>query len=158
MTDQGDLFGEDSAARLPRSPNGVNVHRFMEGFGVKVYPYSEARGWKDRPANVIYGGRTISRLLRKNEAKTALVVRCIQASDATCFDDVVIWSVWQFIGAHFSHSKPVDVISQFQAIDLASIKKRAYRLANGRSGRMGKTAEKISTLLADAMIPKDDAA
>jgi hypothetical protein len=141
-----------------RSPNGINVHRFLEGYGVKVLPYRDARGWKDRPANVVYGGRTVARLMRKDMDRTGLVVRCIQSSNPTCFDDVVILSVWHFIHAHLASSQPSEAIRRFGRIDLAQIKKRAHRLSNGTSGRMGKTWEKIGTLLADAMIEKDEAA
>lgn len=152
-----DLFGHDQQKR-PRSPNGVNIHRFLEGYGIKVLPYSEARGWKDRPENVIYGGRTVGRLMRKNIDRTGLVIRCIQVSGPNCFDDVVIWSIWQFIGAHLAHRKPSDVIDHFRGIDLAQIKSRAHRLTVGSYGRMSKTWPVISTLLADTIIEKENAA
>lgn len=152
-----DLFPETIAKR-PRSPNGINVHRFLEGYGIKVLPYTDARGWKDRPANVVYGGRTVARLMRRDIELTGLVVRCIQTSNPTCFDDVVILSVWRFISAHMAHRKATDVINEFGRVDLAHIKKRAHRLVNGSYGRMGKTWEKIGTLLADAMIEQEQAA
>lgn len=138
--------------------NGINVHRFLEGFGVKIRPYCEARTGKDRPPNVVFGGRTLARLMRKDIEMAGLVVRCIQASDATCFDDVVIWSVWCFIGAHMAHKKPQHAVNAFSLIDLGSIKRRAQCLTTGDSGRMAKTASAIATLLADAIIPKDEAA
>ncbi len=43
--------------------NGINVHRFLEGYGVKVRLYHESK--TSRPANVVYGGRQIARLLKK---------------------------------------------------------------------------------------------
>lgn len=152
-----DLFPE-TVSKRHRSPNGINVHRFLEGYGIKVLPYTDARGWKDRPANVIYGGRTIARLMRKDMDRAGLVVRCIQASDPRCFDDVVIWSVWQFVGAHMAHRKASDVVLSFKAVDLSIIKKRAHRLANGSYGRMGKTWPLIACLLADSIIDKENAA
>lgn len=157
MSEDGerDLFG--SPVR-PRSPNGINVHRFLEGYGVRVLPYTEARGWKERPANVVYGGRIVARLMRKDIERTGLVVRCIQASNPTCFDDVVIWSLWQFIGAHLAHRKPADVINIFRAVDIAQIRKRARRLSRGSYGRMAKTWTIIASLLADTVIEKDNAA
>jgi hypothetical protein len=155
---EADLFPDALEHKRPRSPNGINVHRFLEGYGVRVLPYTDARGWKDRPANVIYGARTVARLMRKDMDRAGLVVRCIQQSNANCFDDVVIWSVWQFIGAHMAHRKPAEVIKAFEGIDLAQIKKRAHRLANGSYGRMGKTWEKIASLLADAILDKEKAA
>jgi hypothetical protein len=143
-------------AKRPRSPNGVNLHQFLAEFGVKVRPYHE--GNRTRPANVIYGGRTVSRLLRKDIERTKTVIACIQASDPKCFDDVVIWSVWNFITAHFAYAKRQDVVSLFRRIDVGEIQKRATRLASGDCARMGKTSEKIATLLADRLLEKEDAA
>lgn len=143
---------------MTRLPDGLNLHRYLEGFGIRVRPITEARGWKDRPANVVYGGRTIARLMKKDTDRLGLVIRCIQASNPSCFDDVVVWSVWRTVGAHFDPAKPRDAIEAFRAIDLHQIRKRARRLANGRQQSMEKSAAVISTLLADAMIPKEDAA
>lgn len=150
-----DLFGDVQEKKRPRSPNGINVHSFLEGFGIDVLPYTEARGWKDRPANVIYGGRTISRLMRKDMDRTALVIRCIQVSNPQCFHDVAIWAVWRVIEAHFAHRKAPDVINVFRCIDIGSIQKRAHRLTNGSYGRMSKTWPVIACLLADAIIEKE---
>lgn len=141
-----------------RSPNGINVHRFLEGYGVKVRPYREGRNWRDRPANVVYGGRTIARLMRIDMDRVALVVRCIQASNARCLDDFSVLAVWQFVGAHCASMPSKDLINAFGLVDLARIRERGQQLARGQFGRMGKTAEKISTLLADALIPEEDAA
>lgn len=137
---------------------GVNVHRFLEGYGVRVRPYREGRAAQDRPANVVYGGRTIARLLRHDAERVGLVVRCIQASNPRCFDDYSVLAVWQFVGAHFAHKPHREAICAFGEIDLARMRKRGQRLARGEYGRMGKTAEKISSLIADALIPEDDAA
>ncbi|MFN7090705.1 MAG: hypothetical protein ACK4P4_09175 [Allorhizobium sp.] len=143
---------------MNRSPNGINLHRFLEGYGVRVLPYTEARGWAERPVNVVYGGRTVARLMRKDMDRAGLVIRCIQASDARCFDDVVIWSVWSFLSAHMANSRPHDAVNTFRSIDLGAIKRRASALTTGDTGRMAKTAAAIATLLADAIIPKDEAA
>lgn len=143
---------------IARLKNGQNFWRFLEGFGVRVKPISEARGWKDRPANVIYGGRTAKRLYNRDEARMGLVIRCIQASDPRCFDEVVIWSVWRILCAHFDTARPQEAIGAFRAVDLHRVRERARRLANGQHQSMEKSAAVISTLLADAMIPKDHAA
>lgn len=150
-----DLF---EAPKRPRSPNGINLHRFLEGYGIRVLPYTDARGWKDRPANVIYGGRTVARLMRKDMERAGLVIRCIQASDPTAFDDVVIWSVWCFLGSHMAQNTPTEAINAFRAISLGSIKKRAHEVTVGKTGRMTRTSSAIATLLAHAIIPKDEAA
>lgn len=141
-----------------RSPNGTNLYRFLEGFGVRVRPYNEGRTGADRPRNVVYGGKTIRRLLRIDPERADLLVRCIQASNARCFDDVCVWAVWSFLAAHASQDGGRDVVTAFGCIDLAKIRQRAQRLAKGEYGRMGKTSEKISSLIADALIPEDDAA
>lgn len=143
---------------LTRSPTGKNFWRFLESFGVKLRPISEARGWKDRPANVIYGGRTAKRLFNRDEVRMGVVIRCIQSANPTCFDDVIVWSVWRIVGAHFDTARPQEAINAFKAVDLQAVKERAKRLANGQHQSMEKSAAVISTLLADAMIPKDEAA
>jgi hypothetical protein len=134
---------------------GINVHRFLEGHGIKVRPYAERRS--PRPANTVYGGRTIARLLKKDEERTRTVIRCIQVADPRCFDDVVIWSVWNFITAHYAHERRQVVVDLFRNIDLAEIQRRAARLASGDCARMGKTSEKIATLLADRILERDAA-
>ncbi|WP_246754987.1 hypothetical protein [Rhizobium lusitanum] len=91
--------------------NGINVHRFLEGYGVKVRLYHESK--TSRPANVVYGGRQIARLLKKVPDRTGLVVRCIQTSNPTGFDDVTIRSVWCFLGAHFPQSAQTAAIEAF---------------------------------------------
>jgi hypothetical protein len=138
---------------VKRSENGINIHRFCEGYGVRVLPYRMKR--EPRPANVIYGGRSIGRLLRKDEDRTGLVIRCIQASNPTAFDDAVIWSVWCFIGAHKAQERAQDAISAFGLIDLAQIRQRAQRLVVGGSGRMAKTTTAVSILLAQAIMNED---
>jgi hypothetical protein len=135
---------------------GVNVHRFLEGYGVRVRPYHESRS--PRPANVIYGGRVVRRLIHKDADRCGLTVRCIQASNPTCFEDVTLYSVWNLIGAHFPADRAGSAISAFGRIDLAEIKKRAARLCTGEGGRLAKTAQTMSILLAQEIIDKDDAA
>jgi hypothetical protein len=135
---------------------GVNVHRFLEGYGVRVRPYHESR--TPRPANVVYGGRYFRRLIYKDADRCGLTVRCIQASNPTCFDDIFVYSVWNLIGVHFSGNEARSAIKAFGRIDLAQIKKRAQRLAVGESGRLAKTATTISILLAQEIIEKEQAA
>lgn len=138
-----------------RSPNGVNLHRFLDEFGVKVRPYREAQ--RMRPANIVYGGRTITRLMRKDVNQCRTVIAAIQSSNPSCFDECMIWSVWCFIAAHVADRPRHEVVAMFSSIDIAEIGKRAQRLVSGNCGRMGKTAEKISTLLADKLLEKEDA-
>jgi hypothetical protein len=138
------------------STRGVNFHRFLEGYGVRVKPYHESR--TPRPANVVYGGRVVRRLLHKDADRCGLTIRCIQASNPTCFDDVIVYSVWNVIGVHFATSRAGAAISAFARVDLHTIKKRAQRLCLGDSGRLAKTATTISILLAQEIIDRDEAA
>lgn len=136
--------------------NGINLHRFLEGYGVRVRPYHESR--TPRPANVVYGGRVVRRLIQRDAERCGLTVRCIQASNPACFEDIIVWSVWHFIGAHFTAGEARGAVAAFSRIDLAAIKKRAQRLAVGGNGRLAKTATTISILLAQEIIDKDEAA
>lgn len=141
---------------MNRAENGINLHRFCEGYGLRVRPYHESR--TPRPANTIYGGRYLKRLMRKDIDRAGLVLRCIQSSNPTCFEDVTIFATWCFVGAHFAQCQPAVAIEAFRRIDLAEIRQRAQRLAVGESGRMAKTATTISILLAQAIIHEDKAA
>lgn len=140
-------------SQRPRSPNGVNLHRFLQEYGVTVKPYHEARA--PRPRNTVYGGRTISRLMRKDIEQCRTVILCIQASNAACFEEGMIWSIWCFVHAHMAHRPRHEVVSMFRGIDIAEINRRAHRLVTGECARMGKTAEKISTLLADRLLERE---
>lgn len=128
----------------------MNLHKFLDEFGVKVRPYKDAR--QPRPANVVYGGRTVVRLMKKDVEQTRTVIMCIKASNPTCFDERIVWSVFRFITAHCRQHTRRDVIEMFKAVDLAAINERAQLLATGQSGRMGKTSEKLLTLLADRLL------
>ncbi len=141
-----------------RSPNGANFHRWLEGFGVRVRHFSEGRSFQTRPANVVYGGRTLKRLWARDEQRAETMVRCIKAADPKCFDDYTMLAVWHYIGAHAAQEPPGDVVRAFSGLHLSRIVKRGHRLAKGQYGRMGKVAEKISSLLAHALIPEEDAA
>ncbi|WP_373413697.1 hypothetical protein [Ensifer aridi] len=86
------------------------------------------------------------------------MIRAIQAADARCFDDYTMLAVWHYIGAHAAQEPASELVRAFAGINLARIVKRGHRLAKGQYGRMGKVAEKISSLLADALISEEDAA
>lgn len=133
----------------------VNVHRFLEGYGVKVQPIHKSSARHGRPANVVYGGRTMRRLIQRDSDRAATVVMCIQASNPSCFVDVIIMAVWTFVSAHAADRKRNEVIAMFRTVDLAVIYQRANQLVAGRNGRMGKSFEKIATLLADRLLNED---
>lgn len=138
---------------MNRSPNGINVHRFLEGYGVKVLPYHMKRD--PRPANVVYGGREVARLMRKDIDRTGTVVRCIQASNPVCFDDIYLWSVWRFLDVHFPHIEPRNAIVAFSSIDVAEMKKAALRLSVGVGGSLTKQTAAIGIELARAILHKE---
>ncbi|WP_320194977.1 hypothetical protein RMR10_011990 [Agrobacterium rosae] len=141
---------------MNRSPNGINVHRFLEGYGVKVLPYHLKRD--PRPANVVYGGRQVARLMRKDIDRTGLTVRCIQASNPTCFEDIYLLSVYRFLGVHLPQSAPRDAINAFSGIDIALVKQNALHLSIGVGGALAKSTAAISIELARAIILRDKAA
>ncbi len=141
---------------MRRAPNGINVHRFLEGYGVRVLPYRLKRD--PRPANVVYGGREIVRLIRKDEDRAGLVIRCIQASNPICFDDVYLWSVWRFLAVHFSQSAAREAIEAFSRVDLAELRETAQRLAIGDGGALAKSTSAISIELARAILTEEHAA
>jgi hypothetical protein len=120
-----------------------------------VLPYHQKRD--PRPANVVYGGRVIIRLMRKDIEKTGLVVRCIQASNPTCFDDVYLYAVWRFLQVHFGQRSPAEAVKAFSEIDIAKLKERALRLAIGEGGALAKSTAAISIEFARAIISKDAA-
>lgn len=138
---------------MKRSPNGINVHRFLEGYGVRVMPYNKKRD--PRPANVIYGGREVARLMRKDVDRTGVVVRCIQASNPICFDDIYLWSVWRFLTVHFGQRDPRDAIQAFSGIDIAALKNAALRFSVGEGGALAKSTAAISIEFARAILIKD---
>lgn len=141
---------------MKRSENGINVHRFLEGFGVRVLPYHLKRD--PRPANVIYGGREVVRLMRKDMDRAGLVVRCIQASNPICFDDIYLWSLWRFLQVHFSHRSPREAIDAFSVIDIAALKQRAQRLATGQGGSLARSSVGISIEFAREILNGEEAA
>ncbi|VTZ61791.1 conserved hypothetical protein [Sinorhizobium medicae] len=145
-------------SRLTRSPNGMNFHRWLEGFGVRVRHFREGRSFHTRPANIVYGGRTLKRLWARDTQRAETLIRCIQVADARCFDDYTMLAVWHFIGAHAAQEPADELARAFGSINLSRIVRRGHRLAKGQYGRMGKVAEKISSLLADALIPEEEAA
>lgn len=141
---------------MSRAPNGINLHRFLEGYGVKVLPYDMKRD--PRPANVVYGGREIVRLMRKDIDRTGLVVRCIQASNPICFDDIYLWSVWRFLTVHFGQRSPREAISAFSRVDIAELRNVAQRLAIGEGGALAKSTSAIGIELARAILVEEHAA
>lgn len=97
---------------------GINVHRYCEGFGIKVRPVSQAV--EQRPLNTIYGGRIIARMLRRmGPDHTGLVLMCIQASDPACLYGDTLYAVSRFIRAHRNdRARRAATIIEFRAVGL----------------------------------------
>lgn len=136
---------------------GINVHRFCEGYGVKVRPIHQAKD--PRPPNVIYGGRIIARMLRrKGPDHTGLVLLCIQASDPACLYGDVIFAVSQFLRAHTGDlGGRQGAVGAFQTIDLARLRARAQRLARSEGEHMTRTTAALSIVIADAILGEEAA-
>ena len=99
-----------------RSPSGFNFHRWLEGFGVKVRHFSEGRSFHTRPANVVYGGRTLKRLWAMDQRRAETVIRCIQSSNPKRFDDFTMLAVWHYLGAHAAQEPASETAASFAAI------------------------------------------
>jgi hypothetical protein len=141
---------------MKRSENGVNLHRFCEGLGIRVRPIAALK--YRREPNTIYGGRMLARLLKqKGEDHTYIVLRCIQVSNRDCFFGDVIWAMHRFIHAHRPQTDALTLANEFRLIDIGAIRLRAQRLALGRVDAMTKKADALATLIADKL-EKEDAA
>ncbi len=125
---------------------GINVHRFAEGLGLRILPPSQAK--EPRPPNVLYGGRTIARMLRKEgPVHTGLVLSCIQAADPTCFYGDTIWAVSRFLAAHEGTVPRVELLATFRGLDLSTLRERAKRAAAGKSRPMARRADALATMI-----------
>jgi hypothetical protein len=136
---------------------GINVHRFCEGFGIRVRPIHHAK--EPRPPNVIYGGRTIARMLRrKGPDHTGLVLMCIQASDPACLYGDTIRAVSEFLKVHHAATGGrQDAIAHFRVMDIAELRTRAQRLARRDSEALSSTVAALAVLLANTIIGEDAA-
>lgn len=152
-----DLFAKTEHRPRPRSPDGINVHRFLEAYGIKVIPYAQCSGNRALQPNTIRGGRTVARLMRKDMDRTALVIRCIQVSGPDCFTEGMLWAVWQVIGAHLAHRAAPDVINVFRGINLPEIRERAKRACKGQGGYVFRASPAMAVLLADLILTKEAA-
>lgn len=136
---------------------GINVHDFLEGHGIRCLPVRQARD--PRPPNTIYGGRTVARMLRRlGPVRTGLVVSCIMASRAPALYGDVLYAVSLFIGAHRPGADPAALRSEFAALDLDQLRRRAQRLSLGQGGPMAAKAKALATLIASELLAKDAAA
>lgn len=124
--------------------HGINVHRVCQGLGIRVRPVSALK--YDRQKNTIYGGRTISRLIRSHgEDHVHLVLRCIQVSSPDAYFGDVILAVHRYIATHRAKDGAGALLPDFRSIDLSSLRQRARRLSMG----MTKQADALSILIAD---------
>lgn len=131
---------------------GVNLHRFCEGYGIRVHPVRKSA--KDHPPNVIYGGRIVARMLRdRGPDHTGLVLMCIQASNPRCLYGDVILAVSRFLTAHQAdlgnRRAAVDAFSQ---TDLMVLRQRAAQLARGKHDAMTNLSAALSVIIANTLL------
>lgn len=135
---------------------GINVHRFLEGYGVRCRPVG-ALNW-DRKPNTIYGGRTIARLLHnQGEDHTGLVVLCIQASNPTCFHGDTMFAVSRFLRTHRPAGERLSVVNEFRGIDIGKLRERAQRLAGSQDNPMARRRDILVGLIADRLTEEEAA-
>lgn len=135
---------------------GINVHTFLEGYGVRCQPVRYARD--PRPPNIVYGGRLIARMLRRlGPDRTGLVVSCVLASNRSALLGDVLWAVSLFIAVHRPASSLVDLKREFSAIDLVQLRGRAHALSIGAGGSMSSKSRSLATLIAIELLEKQAA-
>lgn len=126
------------------SQHGINIHKVCQGLGIRVRPVSALK--YDRQKNTIYGGRTISRLIRGHgEDHVHLVLRCIQVSSPEAFFGDVILAVHRYIATHRPNDGAGALLTDFRTLDLLSMRQRARRLSQG----MTRQADALSILIAN---------
>ncbi|WP_185982838.1 hypothetical protein [Aureimonas mangrovi] len=124
--------------------NGINVHRFAEGLGIRVRPIHRSR--RRRPAMETYALGTIrNMLILDGEDHTSLVLRCVVASDPSALGADVITSVSNALKGHpgrFPSRR--EAMEWFEALPMLALRARAHRLGTGPHA--------LTTLIADRMI------
>lgn len=129
-----------------------NVHRFLEGYGIRCHPIRRAK--EPRPANVIYGGRTISRLLRgRGDEHTGLVLKCIQAADPECLYGDVVFAVSNVLRVHGAAlGSRQEAVEAFRCVDLAALRRRARVLARNDRDAMTNATAALAIKIADELL------
>jgi len=129
--------------------NRINLHRFCEGFGIRILPKGGER--TPRPANVIYGGKNLRRLiLDYGEEHAAKVVRCIQISNAFSFEAETLKAVSLYIRKIRPESPAHALFADFLTIDIGRLRERALKLSD-KGATIGKV-EALFTLLANEFL------
>lgn len=126
-----------------------NVHRFLEGYGIRCHPIRRAK--EPRPANVIYGGRTISRLLRgRGKEHTGLVLKCIQAANPASLYGDVVFAVSKVMRVHGDAlGSRQDAVEAFRKLDLVGLRSRARELARNDREAMTNAIAALAIKIAD---------
>lgn len=135
---------------------GVNVHKFCQGLGIRVRPTSALK--YRREPNCIYGGRTVARLIHAHgEDHAYRVLRSIQVGHGQLFGDVIM-AVDRYIRAHRPQDSQQSVLAGFATIDLSALRDRAQRLAMGKKCPMTKRADTLAVLIAHHLESSKDQA
>lgn len=128
-----------------------NVHRFLEGYGVRCRPIERAK--EPRPANTIYGGRIIARMLRRNgEEHTGLVLMCAKAAGPDCLYGDVLFAVSEVLRTHGSRWDRRTAVDTFAHVDMRALRYRARSLARSDAGAMATTSGALAVLIANQII------
>lgn len=129
----------------------MNIHRFCEGYGIRVQTIRRARD--PRPANTIYGGRLIARMLRnRGEDHVGLVLMCAKAAGADCLYGDVLYAVSEVLRVHGSRWDRRTAVETFGYLDMRALRFRARSLARSDAGAMTSTSATLAVLIANQII------
>ncbi|MCR5859711.1 hypothetical protein [Mesorhizobium sp. J428] len=133
-----------------------NIHRFLEGHGIRCLPTRQAT--EPRPRNVIYGGRLVGRMIRRQgEQHTGRVIAAVIASNPSALYGDVLFAVSLFITAHRPDAQVADLRREFAAIDVLALRAAAQHLAHGRGGVIAARARALALLIASTLLTKEAA-
>lgn len=128
-----------------------NIHRFCEGYGIRVRPIHRAR--EPRPANTIYGGRLLSRMVRnRGEDHAGLVLMCAKAAGPDCLYGDVLFAVSEVLRIHGARWDRPTAVETFSYVDMRALRFRARSLARSDAGAMSSTSTALAVLIANQII------
>lgn len=131
--------------------SSVNVHRFCEGYGIRVRPIRRAR--EPRPANTIYGGRIVARMLRgRGEDHAGLVLMCAKAAGADCLYGDVLFAVSEVLRIHGARWDRRTAVETFGHVDMRALRYQARMLARTDAGAMTAVSAALAILIASQIV------
>lgn len=134
-----------------------NVHRFCEGYGVRIRPYRAAR--QRRSSNTIYGGRIVARMLRNHgEEHTSLVLMCAKAAGSDCLYGDVLFATSEVLRVHGYQWDRSTAVETFGFLDMRALRFRARSLARTEAGAMSTTSGALAVLIANQIVFAEEVA